>query len=289
MTIDIDAQVRLAAGALSCATALFVATGAVVSTESSIVDLRDGDAFGTAFPALRALGLSQADVYAPRFFKTQRDAKVAWGFHAARRDMYRFTPPHPALATLVRWADAMRDGAFALTTNVDGHLQRAYFRADRVLEFHGSAEWLQCVRGCGAPPFPGGLVDVAIDATTSRAVPPLPTCPAGDGLARPNVLLLDDAKWDSSRAVEQEEHLNAWLAEVRAQPGRKVVVLECGVDPSSTPTRTKCERIAAAMEATLVRIHPRDADSPRARGHVGVALGIGAAIDAIDLEWRRLR
>lgn len=288
MTIDSDAQVRLAAGALSCATALFVATGAVVSTESGIVDLRDVDAFGVAFPAFRALGLSQTELYAPRLFKkAKKDALVAWGFHAARRDMYRFTPPHSALATLVRWAETMRDGAFALTTNVDGHLQRAYFRADRVLEFHGSVEWLQCVRGCGAPPFPGGLVDVAIDVKTSRAVLPLPKCPACDGLARPNVLLLEDAKWDSSRAVEQEEHLNAWLADVRTQRGRKLVVLECGVDATSTATRTKCERIAAAMEATLVRIHPSDARTPRE--HVGVELGVGAAIESIDRELRKLR
>ena len=285
--IDPESQARLAAGALSCATALFVTTGSVLAAESGIVDLRDADAFGEAFPALRALGLSYADVYAPRWFKKEKDARLAWGFHAARRGVYRSTAPHAALATLGAWADAMRDGAFAFTSNVDGQLHRACFRADRILEFHGNAEWLQCVRGCGAPPFPGGLVDIAIDPATARAQAPLPKCSGCGGLARPNVLLHGDEKWDSSRAVEQEDRLNAWLAEARAGHGRKLVVVECGVDATSAATRTKGERIAAAMDGTLVRIHPRDAQT--ARGHVGVPLGVGVAIEAIDRELAKLR
>jgi NAD-dependent SIR2 family protein deacetylase len=287
VSLDAEAQVRLAAGALSCATALVVTTGGVLAAESGIADLRDADAFGAAFPALRALGLSYADVYTPRLFKKEKDARLAWGFHAERRHTYRSTAPHALLTTIGAWANAMKDGAFALTSNADGHLHRAYFRADRVLELSGNAEWLQCVKSCGAPPFPGGLIDIAIDPATSRARPPLPKCPQCDGLARPNVMLLRDEKWDSLRAVEQEDRLNEWLADVRAARGRKLIVVECGVDASSKTMRTKGERIAAAMEATLVRIHPCDARAPR--GHVGVELGVGEAIEAIDRELRKLR
>lgn len=267
-----DTAARRAAGAIACATALLVVTGAALARENGANEMLD---------ARRMARLRD-----PRLFK--RNPRLAWGAHAERRRVIRLTPTHPALKHVVEWADGARDGAFAVTSNVDSQLQRAFFRADRVVELSGNVEWLQCVRSCGALPWPGGLIDVEVDAKTGRASEPLPACPECGGVARPNVAMESDNAWDPSRALEQEDRLNAWLAELRSKKApRKLVVLECGVDAGEA-ARARAERIAAAMQATIVRVHETDARVPSA-SHVGVVLPVREALDAIAIELRGFR
>lgn len=256
-----DVQIRRAAGTLSCATALFVVTGDALAAAGGLGDGR--------FATLQAL---------------RDETELAWGFYARRRHAFRIAPPHPAIPLLVRWTALMRDGAFACTTNVDGQLQRGLFRADRIVEAHGAIEWLQCARNCGAPVFAGGLVDVAVVPATGRARGSLPGCPSCGGLARPNMKLAGDEMWDAARAQEQEERMNEWLADVRGRRGRKVVVVECGVGDSAM--RARGERVASAMEGTLVRIDARDARVQR--DHIGIAMNADEAVERIEVELRKL-
>jgi NAD-dependent SIR2 family protein deacetylase len=259
--VDAEVSLRRAAGALSCATALFVVTGDAIGADGGLADPR---LFG-----LRTL---------------RDDMNLAWGWFARRRRAFRLAAPHAAISMAVRWSALMRDGAFALTTNADGALQRGRFRADRIVEARGSIEWLQCARNCGAAVFPGGIVDVDVDPETDRARGSLPGCPACGGLARPNVELAGDEMFDPSRAHEQEDRMNEWLADVRGKRGRKLVVVECGV--GDAPTRARTERIVAAMAATLVRIDARGADV--AREHVGLAMDARDAMERIEVELRRI-
>lgn len=261
LTHEDDVAVRRAAGALSCATALFVVTGDAVAAAGGL-----GDAPMGSLENLRD------------------DMTLAWGWYARRRHAFRMAEPHPAIRFVVRWSALMRDGAFACSTNVDGQLQRATFRADRILETNGAIEWLQCARRCGAPVFAGGLVDVAVVPATGRARGSLPGCPSCGGLARPNVRLLADDLWDPSRALEQEERMNEWLADVRAKRGRKLVVVELGAGDAGA--RARGARIAAAMGGTLVRIDPRDAHV--GRDHVGVKMDVREAAERIEVELRKL-
>jgi hypothetical protein len=256
-----EANVRRAAGALSCATALFVTTGDAIAT--------DGGMTGAPLVGLET---------------SRDDVELAWGFYARRRHAFRLAQPHDVIRLLVRWTALMRDGAFAATTNADGQLQRGLFRADRIVEAHGAIEWLQCARRCGGPVFAGGLVDVSVVPATGRARGSLPGCPKCGGLARPNVRLAADEMWDPSRAQEQEERMNEWLADVRGRRGRKVVVVECGVGDAAM--RARGERIAKAMDGTLVRIDARDASV--AREHVGVAADVREACERIEVELRKL-
>jgi NAD-dependent SIR2 family protein deacetylase len=87
----------------------------------------------------------------------------------------------------------MKHGAFVLTSNVDGHFQRAGFSEGRIAECHGSINWLQCTRCCGQNLWPGEpsvSALIALDETTMRAVEPYPTCPGCGELSRPNILTL---------------------------------------------------------------------------------------------------
>lgn len=208
-----DTAVRRAAGAIACATALLVVTGAALARENGAEEMLD---------ARRMARLRD-----PRLFR--RNPKLAWGAHAERRRLIRLAKMHPGLVHLVAWSDAMRDGAFAVTSNVDSQLQRAFFRADRIVELCGNVEWMQCVRRCGAPVWPGGLVDVHVDSKSGRASEPLPACPECGAIARPNVAMDSDSAWDPSRALEQEDRLNAWLAELRGKRARKMIAIRSGL------------------------------------------------------------
>jgi NAD-dependent SIR2 family protein deacetylase len=246
-------SVRRVADAISCATALVVTTGRGVSPDGLVVETAND---------LRA------------------DPARAWGGYARRRHAMRLAPVLGGVGHLVRWADAAKDGAFAITTAIDGHLQRGHFCADRVMEVDGAMEWLQCARKCSGDVFPGGTVDVRVEEESGCASEPLPACPTCGELARPNVRLLGDEAWEDARAREQGNALDEWLAAARARVGRRVVVLECGVHDREL--RARGERIAAATGGLFVRVN--EVDAGVGLGAIGARATVTHTLNQIAIE-----
>src|SRR5262245_22413611 len=180
-----DARTALAHGAqaLRSARALLITAGAGMGVDSGLPDFRGPEGFWNAYPAYRHLGLGFMDLANPEWF--EKDAAVAWGFYGHRLELYRATRPHAGFEILRRWADAMPDGAFVFTSNVDGHFQRAGFAPERIAECHGSLGWMQCLSDCGVGSFPATSYRVDVDPATFRARDPLPACPRCSALARP--------------------------------------------------------------------------------------------------------
>jgi NAD-dependent SIR2 family protein deacetylase len=276
-TVDQDEALWQAAGAVASAEALLVGAGAGMGVDSGLPDFRGDRGFWKAHPPYERLGLNFLALANPRWFA--RDPHLAWGFYAHRLNLYRATPPHEGFQVLRRWAARMRHGAFAFTSNVDGHFQRAGFDPGRVAEAHGAIDWLQCLRRCGVGLFAvdaAGAHPVAVDEATLRARDPLPACPGCGGLARPNILMFEDRGWDGSRTAAQEDRLQDWLGAVRKD---RLVVVECGAGTGVPTVRHYCEGLAAAG-AALVRINPREPAAPA--GQVSLALGALEALRAID-------
>ena len=192
------------------ADALLIGAGAGMGVDSGLPDFRGAQGFWRAYPPYARLGLDFAAIANPRWFAT--DPPFAWGFYGHRLNLYRRTEPHEGFAILGRWAERMSAGAFVVTSNVDGHFQRAGFDPERVVEVHGSIHWMQCTRTCGVGIFPAGPYDVAVDETTFRAGEPLPACPRCGALARPNILMFGDSDWDPDRSAAPSDRLSAWLA-----------------------------------------------------------------------------
>lgn len=257
--MEFETEIKRAAGSLSCATALLITSGSGMAAASDLIDTIP-EPFDDA-----------------RLFK--KSAKRAWGFFAMRRQNTRMARPNAGFGVLARWADGMKHGVFVFTSNPDGQFQRAYFFADRIVECRGAVEWMQCTQRCGDV-FPGGLIDIALDAK-GYATDPLPTCPRCGSLARPNIAIGEDKDWDSSRTHEQEDRLNTWLAELRAMKDKKLVVIECGAS-GNPDVRARGDRVAAALGGTLVRIDPHEAAG-------GIRMGIVEALGAIDSALARLR
>ncbi|MBM4345206.1 MAG: NAD-dependent deacetylase [Deltaproteobacteria bacterium] len=278
------ADIATAAAWIAEADALVVGAGAGMGVDSGLPDFRGTEGFWRAYPAFCRRGLRFEELANPRWFT--RDPATAWGFYGHRLNLYRATSPHEGFAILLSWARAKRHGAFAYTSNVDGHFQRSGFTPDRVVECHGSIHHLQCVAECGQSPWSGHDVQVTVDEAEFLAVAPLPACPSCGGVARPQILMFGDWQWDGQRTAAQEANLHHWLKTVG--PGR-IVAVELGAGTAIPTVRLFCERLVERRGARLVRINPRECEAPA--GQIGMASGALAALRAIDaaLEGRAAR
>jgi NAD-dependent SIR2 family protein deacetylase len=273
-----DPLLRQAAEAIAGADALLIAAGAGMGVDSGLPDFRGDRGFWNAYPAYDKLGLNFVSLANPHWF--DRDPALAWGFYGHRLSLYRSTSPHAGFQLLRTWAERLPHGAFVFTSNVDGHFQRAGFAPERIMEVHGSIDWLQCLRNCGIGLFAVSEADeqpIAIDEATMRARPPLPACPSCGGLARPNILMFGDWTWNSSRTTAQQSRLEAWLEEIT---GARLVILECGAGTAVPTVRRFDEELAQSHGAMLIRINVREPTAPP--GHIGLALGALDALHAID-------
>lgn len=247
---------RRAAAAIRSAEGLIIAAGAGMGVDSGLPDFRGNEGFWRAYPRWAKLGLSFADLANPEWFL--RDPALAWGFYGHRLGLYRQVEPHAGFGLLHRWAGAMPHGCFVFTSNVDGHFQKAGFSDARVVECHGSLEHFQCVQPCCAATWPApGLIEV--DKATLRASGELPRCVRCGGLARPNVLMFEDATWSPGRTSAQQLRFDTWLRSLRRGG---FAVVEIGAGTAVPTVRLTAERLAAAGQVPLIRINPHEATGP---------------------------
>jgi len=272
----VDRQiVEQAARAIRSATALLVTAGAGMGVDSGLPDFRGDEGFWNAYPPMRRLGVSFAEMANPMWFR--RDPELAWGFYGHRLGLYRTTRPHEGFRILLEWGTRTPGGLFVFTSNVDGQFQKAGFPEDRIVECHGSIHHLQCASGCGPAIWSAEGVTVDVDEETFRARPPLPSCPHCSGLARPNVLKFGDWQWIPHRTASQERRFEEWLARVTG-PG--LVVVELGAGTAVPTVRSTSERIAAVSGGTLIRINPREAHGPA--GTLSLSLPALDALRTLD-------
>ena len=263
--------IELAAEAIGQSDALLIAAGAGMGVDSGLPDFRGNDGFWKAYPPFKKLGLSFVQVANPYWFHS--DPEQAWGFYGHRRNLYRETIPHAGFAILRKWAERMPAGYFVFTSNVDAHFQKAGFDSQRIVECHGSLEFVQCLKYCSGDVPPAGTTAIDIDETSFRARPPLPACERCGALVRPNVLMFGDGEWMESRTDAQHARYRDWL---RSVDGGQLVIVECGAGTAVPTVRWECERLGA----TLIRINVREPQVPL--GQVGIELGALEGLTRID-------
>ena len=274
---DLTPLHRRAAEVIADADALLITAGAGMGVDSGLPDFRGPDGFWRAYPAYRELGLGFEQLANPKWF--DEDPQLAWGFYGHRMSLYRTTTPHAGFGLLKRWAEGKRHGAFVFTSNVDSAFQRSGFARDRLVECHGTFEYVQCIAQCGVGLVSTEGITVDVDPATFRARPPLPTCPRCGVMLRPNILLFADFDWDDSLRSVQDDHMSKWLANVRGSAARLAIV-EMGAGTAIPTIRREGDRISRFERATLVRINTREPQVPH--GHIGIPQGALAALTAID-------
>lgn len=251
------------------ADAIIIAAGAGMSTDSGLPTFRGNGGFWNAYPALGQQQLSFTDVASPHTFA--RDPRLAWGVYGHRLKIYRDAQPHDGYRLLMGLALKADLGAFVVTTNVDGHFQRAGFPDDRVWEMHGSIHQLQCLEPCVLDLWPAWSVEPDIDASACRYRGEVPKCRACGGVARPNILMFNDWSWVSDRADSQERRFERF-AERAVRP----VVIEIGAGTGIPSLRNLSRR----RVWPIVRINLGEAGVEEGEG-VGLRAGALKGIRAL--------
>lgn len=271
-----DEKLLEAAKKLVQAEALFITAGAGMGVDSGLPDFRGDEGFWKAYPPMRKLGISFAEMANPHWFRA--DPELAWGFYGHRLNLYRETEPHEGFSRLLELGKRKRGGYFVFTSNVDGQFQKAGFDNKKIKECHGSIHHLQCTDGCGEAIWSTDQTYINVNSETFRARQPLPTCIYCGSLARPNILMFGDWDWLPHRTNEQSYRLSTWINNIRAE-GMELAVVEIGAGHAVPTVRIQSEQVARNCNGTLIRINPRDDDVPP--GHISIPLGGGEGIRAI--------
>ena len=266
--------------ALSQSTGILITAGAGRGVDSGLPDFRGNTGFWQAYPALAAAGIEFTRIASPAAF--YENPSQAWGFYGHRLALYRDTQPHAGFALLKALADSKPQGAFVMTSNVDEQFQKAGFDPARIFECHGSIHTLQCMGTCCAATWRAHSVKPVVEVATGLMTSPLPRCPHCGGLARPNVLMFDDADWLSHSAASARRRMMDWLVTVE-----RLVVIELGAGTHIPTIRHASERVALEHRCLLIRVNPRehetnaldDSEPPAFGMPLGALAGIQALLD----------
>lgn len=274
--MNLDDKVRRSAEAISAADALLITAGAGIGVDSGLPDFRGTEGFWKAYPAVAKLGLSFADMANPSWF--EQSPELAWAFYGHRLNLYRATTPHDGFARLLNLGSNMRHDYFVFTSNVDGQFQKAGFDPERIVECHGSIHHFQCTEPCGDSIWDATQEAVHVNEAAFQAVEPLPKCRLCSGLARPNILMFGDWKWQRNRNRRQLSQFNRWLDALKESSAR-LVIIELGAGTAIPTVRHTSETITRQTGGTLIRINVREDSAPP--GQIGLPLGAAEGVRRI--------
>ena len=277
VTADVQDAIEIAARTIESADALIIMAGAGLGVDSGFPDYRGNEGLWRAYPPLKHLGISFEEMANPKWF--EKEPKLAWGFYGHRQKLYRETKPHHGYTLLKAWSEAMPQGHFVYTSNVDGHFHSTGFPVNRLVECHGNIHRLQCCEPCHDQTWQDSPKDLAIDLNSLQAKGSLPSCPECNGMARPNVMMFSDWDWIRDVTVDQLQRYNTWIDELRLNDAR-VAVLEIGAGNSLPAIRRESERQCSQLNARLIRINPHETDGPE--GAIAIPLRAIDALKGID-------
>jgi NAD-dependent SIR2 family protein deacetylase len=262
-------EILIAAELIRAADALLITAGAGMGVDSGLPDFRGPQGFWGVYPALGRARLNFEDIANPHAF--QKHPKLAWGFYGHRLNLYRSTPPGKSFELLMRMAEEIPYGAFVLTSNVDGHFQKAGFSANRICEIHGSIHHLQCLNGCREHIWSASHFNPQVDEENCLITNDMPHCPNCGGIARPNILMFGDWGWQDQRQRQQMEALRDWLEKTK-----NLVTIEIGAGTAIPTVR----RIGESQGFPLIRINRQESEVTR-QGDVGLPMGGLEALEKI--------
>lgn len=253
--------IQQAARLIVSADALLITAGAGMGVDSGLPDFRGDDGFWKAYPALGKAGIQFMSIASPYAFR--QNPKRAWGFYGHRLALYRQTEPHAGFAILRELAELMPNGAFVVTSNVDGQFQKAGFDPNRILEIHGSIHHAQCCAPCTERVWSADGIKPVTDDDECTWIGDLPGCPQCGRLARPNIVMFNDETWVPPRQSLQRLNWDVW----RKNAGT-LVVIECGAGIGIPSIR----RLSLSQGSPAIRINPQYPQLPEG---AGVSLPMG--------------
>ena len=233
------------------AEAILITAGAGMGVDSGLPDFRGKEGFWKAYPIAQKLNLSFHELANPKWF--YMNPKLAWAFYGHRYNLYKNTIPHDGFKMLLDLVKSKNDNYFIFTSNVDGQFQKAGFDENKIIECHGSISHFQCSNDCRKEIWEANE-EFEIDMDKFESIT-IPLCPRCKDIARPNILMFGDWKWNPKRTLNQETRYNKWK---KQNKGKKLLIIELGAGTAISTVRRESENIAKYYNGKLIRINPRE-------------------------------
>lgn len=169
---------------------IFALTGAGVSAESGIPTFRDVNGLWRNYRI--------EEVASPQAW--DQDPRLVWDFYSMRRRVAAKAMPNPAHFALAKLEQAIGDGFFLCTQNVDNLHEQA--GSQRVIHMHGELFKSRCDR-CPRTPFD--------DLNTYETPREIPCCHCG-GHLRPHICWFGEVPFGLERISRELESCTVFLA-----------------------------------------------------------------------------
>ncbi len=258
---------------------LIISAGSGMSVDSGLPDFRGGKGFWDAYPHYKEQNIDFADV--ANFQNLLKDPATGWGFYGQRANLYRRLKPHRGYQMLLDWCARYNLESFVVTTNVDCQFQMAGFPEESILEMHGTVHHLQCTVPC-CDAIWENTEPIPVDEQTMQALE-IPKCPHCGELARPNILMYEDHRWNYQRIGTQEQAFEKFLQERQNDP---LVIIELGAGIWVPTLRLMSEKFGQQPNVRVIRVNPKE--NFITPPHFSCAGGALEVIEEIDQELRSL-
>lgn len=252
MANNIESQIKKI---ITNAKVCVIFAGAGIGSDSGLKVFRSKEGLWEQYPDIEKIKLSFKQIANP--YNYERYKNVAFPFYRDRLRSYIDTKPHDGFFDLLDIVDDMPKGYFVVTSNVDGHFQKAGFDPKLICEEHGSIHKWQCVRkSCAKNSGTTGLVSGESIALSNE----VPRCEKCNSILRPNLCMFDDFDWYYPPYEENEIRKNAFLANVEYDfSGDEVMILEIGAGNDLRTIRAAAESLAYQTNSKVIRINPEKA------------------------------
>ena len=262
-------QIKTAKHWIEVADAVLITAGAGMGVNSGLPDFRGNEGFWKAYPIIKDLEISFANMANPKWFKS--NPSLAWAFYGHRLNLYRDTVPHDGFKMLLELVKKKNNDYFIYTSNVDGQFQKAGFSEDKIVEVHGSIHHFQCIKNCKREIWNADTKPIEINMEKFEAIN-IPKCKFCSSIARPNILMFGDRRWNTKRTNEQERKYHSWISSIR-NSGKKMVIIEIGAGTVIPTIRNEGNHLVGiSNNIVLIRINPKDYEVDL---KVGVAIPLG--------------
>ena len=171
----------------------------------------------------------------------------AWNFYINRFITYSRYEPHKGYTDLLN----LNKDMFVVTSNVDGHFERAGFDPEKIVEIHGDLKTMQCSKFCCRETWAMPEWDEEIHQYSE-----IPKCPHCAAVLRPQVMMFNDPYFYYNKVDDQLARYRAW-----EESKRNIVGIELGAGTSIPSIRI----FGAERTQKLIRINPYDAEITRSQ------------------------
>ena len=140
-----DNDIKAAKHYLNNADAIFITSGAGMSVDSGLPDYRSNNGI---IAQLNGSNYSYDDLANPKAFL--ENAEYSWGWYSNHIQEFLSAKPHYGYELLKQFIDKKKLDYFIFTSNVDCMWKKANFDENRIIEYHGSLDYMQSLSKKGS-------------------------------------------------------------------------------------------------------------------------------------------